>query len=74
MQFPKDMHTLIVSGDADPVGDYGRGVEFVYNNLCAVGAKYVDLKMYNGARHELFNETNREEVYSDLLEWIEGVI
>lgn len=71
LQFPKDMPTLVISGDADPVGDYGKGVEFVYNNLSAVGAKRVSLKLYRGARHELFNETNRDEVYRDLLAWIE---
>ena len=30
--------------------------------------------MYEGARHELFNETNKEEVFSDLVGWLDGAI
>ena len=32
----------------------------------------VRLKMYEEARHELLNETNRDEITSDVIEWIEG--
>jgi len=68
--FPKGLPTLVVSGDCDPVGDFGKGVRYVYDNLKKYGAS-VDLKLYEGARHELFNETNRAEVFSDLTAWIE---
>ena len=70
INYPKELPTLIVSGDADPVGDYGRGVESVYNGLAAVGVKDVELKLYEGARHELFNETTRDEVFADLIAWL----
>lgn len=70
--FPKDIPTLVVSGEQDPVGDFGKGVRYVYDNLKANGAS-VELKLYEGARHELFNETNREEVFADLISWLEGV-
>ena len=69
--FPKNLPTLVISGDADPVGDYGKGVKFVYDSLSCRGCK-AGLKLYEGARHELFNETNGEEVFSDILGWIEG--
>ena len=69
--YPKDIPTLVISGAYDPVGDFGKGVSYVYSRLRAKGA-VVDLKLYEGARHELFNETNREEVFSDLLEWIDN--
>jgi len=36
------------------------------------GVSDVTLKLYEGARHELFNETNRMEVFADMLAWIEG--
>ncbi len=68
--FPKNLPTLVISGDCDPVGDFGKGVRYVYDNLAASGAG-VDLKLYEGARHELFNETNRDEVFRDLTGWIE---
>lgn len=72
--YPKKMPTLIMSGDMDPVGNYGKGPAYVYKQLMINGASNVSLKMYEGARHELFNETNRQDVYRDILEWIEGVL
>lgn len=71
-QFPKDLTTLVISGEMDPVGGFGKGVRYVYDNLEKQGAN-VELKLYEGARHELFNETNREEVFADLIAWIERV-
>ena len=70
--FPKSLPTLVISGENDPVGGFGKGVRYVYDNLKKNGAR-VDLKLYPEARHELFNETNREEVFSDLIEWLGGV-
>ena len=70
--FPKGLHTLVISGEQDPVGGFGKGVRQVYDGLKKNGAM-VELKLYEGARHELFNETNREEVFADLIEWLGGV-
>ncbi len=70
-QFPKALHTLVISGEKDPVGDFGKGVRYVYENLKSNGAD-VELKLYPEARHELFNETNREEVFADLIAWLDG--
>lgn len=72
-QFPTTLPTLIVSGEDDPVGGFGKGVRYVYDNLEKQGAS-VELKLYPGARHELFFETNKEEVFSDLMKWVEGRI
>ena len=71
-EFPTALPTLIVSGADDPVGGFGKGVRYVYDNLKKNGAN-VSLKLYPGARHELFMETNREEVFSDLIKWVGGV-
>ena len=71
--YPKDLPTLIMSGDMDPVGDYGKGPDYVYKQLLIAGCSRVDVKSYEGARHELFKETNREEVFSDMLSFIKGV-
>ena len=57
----------------DPVGNYGKGPDYVYKHLLISGCKSVGLKMYGGARHELFNETNKEEVFADLVGWLNGV-
>ena len=71
-EFPNGLPTLIVSGESDPVGGFGKGVRYVYDNLNKNGAS-VQLKLYPEARHELFMETNRNEVFADLIAWIEGV-
>lgn len=71
--YPKELPTLIVSGDDDPVGSYGKGPTYVYKKLLMARHSKVSLKLYKGARHELFNEINREEVFCDLVLWLDGV-
>ena len=68
--FPKELPTLVISGDADPVGNYGKGPAEVYRGLMLAGVSDVTLKMYEGARHELFNEYCRGEYYEYLTEWL----
>ena len=72
--YPKELPTIVISGDADPVGDFGKGPDYVYKQLMVSGVSDVSLKLYEGARHELFNETNRDEVFADMLTWIEGAV
>jgi alpha-beta hydrolase superfamily lysophospholipase len=61
---------LLLSGEEDPVGDFGRGVVQTYDRLKLAGALDVRCKLYEGARHDLLNELNREEVCFDILEWL----
>ena len=67
---PKEVPVFLLSGDMDPVGDYGKGVKKVYERLRNAGVKEVSLKLYPGGRHEMLNETNRSEVYADILSWL----
>ncbi len=67
----KDKPVLLMSGDMDPVGDYGKGVTEVYRKLLETDHKNVTLKLYHEARHEILNELNKDEVYNDLEHWIE---
>lgn len=59
-----------MSGDADPVGENGKGVTRAYNAFCRAGLHDVKMRLYPGGRHELLNETNREDIYKDVLDWI----
>lgn len=59
------------SGAADPVGGMGEGVKKVYTLFQKAGCTKLSLKLYPGARHEILNETNRQEVYEDMLAWLE---
>lgn len=72
-KIPSSLPILMISGDDDPVGDYGKGVEKVYQQLKANGCEEVTLKLYPGARHELVHETNRQEVFEDVIQWISTI-
>ena len=66
---------LIISGNSDPVGAYGKGVnklEKFYTNK--VGVDNVATHLYQGARHEILKETCKEEVYQDIADWLEGIL
>ena len=65
------MPVLMISGDMDPVGDYGEGVKKVFGWIKEAGVRDAQLKLYPGARHEVLNETNRAEVYADVAAWLE---
>ena len=66
----KDMPVYFMSGDMDPVGECGKGVQKAYNNFLEVGMKDVSIKLYPGGRHEMLNEINKDEVYTDILAWL----
>lgn len=66
----KDVPVLLFAGDHDPVGSNGQGVRQVYEEIRAAGVQDVTLKLYEGGRHEMLNEINREEVYADLIGWL----
>lgn len=68
---PRRLPVLLISGDQDPVGNFGKGVVKVYKHFISMGMKRTSIKLYPGARHELLNEQNWEEVYKDLWSWTE---
>jgi alpha-beta hydrolase superfamily lysophospholipase len=69
-RIPVELPILLVSGTEDPVGNYTKGVLQVYQNFRKAGIKDVRYKLYEGARHEVLNETNKREVYRDVLAWL----
>ena len=60
--------------DCDPVGDYGSGVRKVWAMLGDAGVRDLTCQIFEGGRHELHNETNRDEVFDYVLTWIEDHI
>lgn len=66
-----DFPLLILSGGKDPVGEDTRGVRRVYKRYDAAGCLDITLGFYEDARHEILNETNRMEVFGDILKWLE---
>ena len=69
-QMPKDLPILFVSGQDDPVGDFGKSVEKVFHSFEALGMENVQIKLYPGDRHEILNEADKDQVYGDIYRFI----
>lgn len=69
-QMDKQLPVYFFSGDCDPVGGNGKGVQKVYEDFLSHGMKKVTLKLYPKGRHEMLNEVNRDEVTADLGAWL----
>lgn len=68
---PKELPVLFVAGQDDPVGNYGRNVEKVYKQYKKCGIKDVELRLYEKDRHEILNELDWKQVYTDIWRWLE---
>jgi alpha-beta hydrolase superfamily lysophospholipase len=66
----KNLPILIISGEKDPVGNFTKGVLKVFDYYKKAKITDLNLKFYSGFRHEILNETNRNEVYNDIMEWL----
>ena len=71
-QMRRTLPVLLLAGSEDPVGDYGRGPKIVYDLFKSSGLTDVTFNLYEGARHEVLNETNRLDVYQDVLSWLQS--
>ena len=71
---PTDLPILLISGDADPVGGYGKGVCKVAGALTHAGARKLKTVLIPEARHEVLNEIDRAETFALIDEWIEEVL
>lgn len=67
---PKKLPVFLVAGAEDPVGDYGRSVERVYQSYKELGMENAQMKLYPGDRHEILNEADREDIYGDIYRWL----
>ena len=70
-RMPKDLPLLFLSGDADPVGEQGKGVRRAIQSLKDAGVQNIESIFYPGARHELLVETNKLEVFGDIAAWLD---
>ncbi|HBE8453429.1 TPA: alpha/beta hydrolase [Clostridioides difficile] len=71
---PLDIPIYIISGDKDPIGKNGNGVLRLRDRYIKLGVKDVTCKLYKDGRHELLNEINREEVFEDIICWLNNKI
>jgi alpha-beta hydrolase superfamily lysophospholipase len=69
---PKDLPIHLTSGDKDPVGASGKGVRHAADQFKRLGVRDVTVTLWPDARHEILNETNRDEVEVEILEWLDA--
>ena len=69
---PTDLPILIAAGSEDPVSNGGKTLKNLSRIYQDIGIRDITLKLYENARHEILNETNKEEVKADILGWIEN--
>lgn len=70
----KSLPIMLIAGEDDPVGEYGKGVKQVCTDLKKAGHSDVTLKLYKNDRHEILNETDRADVMADIIAWADSKI
>jgi len=70
----RDLPIYLFSGSEDPVGQQQRGLATLIDRYREAGISDISYNLYPGGRHEMLNETNRDEVRQNLLRWIARVI
>ncbi|QIK76662.1 alpha/beta fold hydrolase [Nocardioides piscis] len=68
----KDLPILIASGSDDPLAGGGELVQLLGQRYRDAGVEDVTVTVYDGARHEIFNETNRDEISADVVAWLDA--
>lgn len=71
---PQSLPIYFVSGADDPIGDFGKGVLQSYEDLKQNGCQLVTMKLYPNLRHEILNESIKNEVYQDIIDWLTVLI
>ena len=70
-KIPKELPLLVVSGENDPVGTWGKGVHLVSNMLAEAGIRDLTTKLYPNMRHEILNEIDKETVWNEICHWMQ---
>ena len=73
-RMPKTLPVLFISGEKDPVGSDGKGVQAAVKQYKDCGMQKVECILYPEDRHEILNELDRDQVYADVMSWIHTVI
>ena len=65
----KNLPVFFIAGKEDPVGNFGEGVKKAYAQYRQAGIRDVKMKLYENDRHEILQETDREQVFEDIYQW-----
>ena len=72
-QIDPGLPILVIGGECDPVSE-GKRLKSLAHALREAGCQHLQLTLYPQARHEVFNETNRDEVTADVLKWLDQAL
>ena len=72
-RIPKDLPIRLMAGSLDPVGRNGAGVRQLGDAYRNAGLRHVSTAFYDDARHELFHESNRQDIFTELVGWLTSV-
>lgn len=72
-QIDPGLPILVMGGECDPVSE-GKRLKSLAHALREAGCQNLQLNLYPQARHEVFNETNRDEVTADVLKWLDQAL
>lgn len=67
---PSGLPVLVISGDADPLGGYGKGIPKVCEGLRRAGVRDVEMRLCETGRHELLNEPERDQIMETIYDWM----
>ena len=71
LKIPKDFPILFMAGEKDPTNKMTKNLNILIKRYKKYGIKDITKKIYKDARHEVFHEINREEVFQDLIKWLD---
>jgi alpha-beta hydrolase superfamily lysophospholipase len=71
LKIPQNLPIYIFSGSHDPVHGGQADLDRLVDSYRKCGLAQITYKLYPGGRHEMFNETNKDEVLSELVLWLE---
>ena len=70
----KKIPILLLSGDKDPVGDFGKGTIKTFDVFRKAGIENVDIRLYRDLRHDILHEECRRKIYNDIYRWLRKYI
>ncbi len=69
---PDDLAIYLASGMDDPLSNKGKDIRLIAEKYRKFGVENVTVKLYPGARHEIINEPNKDEVIGDMINWLKA--
>lgn len=69
---PKSLPVLMIAGQKDPVGAAGGSFDWLYGRYASLGVSDLGKKLYPDGRHEVLNDTCRDEASTDVIAWLDA--